>query len=205
MIIPICWVRECVVRNVMYLHWLFSGKKNASQPGEGGLLREMLFCSMQMQGNGVKPMVPPSRRLSQAWVPQGWRLGFEVATGACALGLPNLSLVEAQSARMHFHVNPHLLHLGMFLKAWMYVIFTVWKIQRVRSCQPLGHIQALPRKKAPIPSIPIVSFPGTISLNAPQTLQGRKQNKVILVFIDEKTEASTIWDTSFVQILRPLH
>lgn len=91
MIIPICWVRECVVRNVMYLHWLFSGKENASQPREGGLLNA--FLQYANAGKWGQAQVHSSRRLSQAWLPQRWRVGFEVAVRVCALALPNLSLV----------------------------------------------------------------------------------------------------------------
>lgn len=43
MISPICWGRECVVRNGMHLHWLFSGEENASQPREGRTVKIKAF------------------------------------------------------------------------------------------------------------------------------------------------------------------
>lgn len=95
MIIPICWVRECVVRNVMYLHWLFSGRENASQLREGRTVKVNAFLQYANAGKLGQASAHPSKRLSQAWVPQGWGVGFEVAVGACALAPPSLSFIES--------------------------------------------------------------------------------------------------------------
>lgn len=119
-------------------------------------------------------------------------MGFEIAPGACALVLPNLSLVESSKCSGAFSYKSLPSPPRHVPESKNVCAFYSLKESEGKVCQPLGHLQAVPRKKAPLSSIPIGSFPGTISLKAPQTLQGRKQNKVIPVFIDEKTEASII-------------
>lgn len=65
----------------------------------------------------------------------------------------------------------------------MHVIVTILMIGKIKPSQPLGHIQEVPMKRAPISL-------STFSLRTSKTLKGWDQGRVILVIIDGETEAN---------------
>lgn len=204
MIIPICWVRDRVVRNVMHLHRLFSRKKNASQLWEVRTVKVHALLHYANAGKLGQTQVY-QEAVSGIGAPSE-EGGYWGCPESLCLGTPKPLLGRELTVLMRiFMWTPPLALLHRILKARMHVMGTIWEIRKVRPRQPLGHVQAVHRKGAPISRAAIGSFPGTFSLKAPKTLQGREQSKVLPIFINEGTEANAIWDVSFVLILCSSH
>lgn len=155
----------------------------------------MLFYIIQTQGNWVHPLVHLSRRLSQLWVPQGGGWVLKLSWGLVPWD-SWVSLV-VQNAHVHFHVNPSPFPPSKGPEN-MHVIVTILMIGKIKPSQPLGHIQEVHMKRAPISL-------STFSLRTSKTLKGWDQGRVILVIIDGETEANATWDISFTVIFCSFH
>lgn len=161
MIVPICWVRECVVRKWCICTGHFQERKMHLSLERVGLWKQIVFLSYANHGYWVKSVVHPSRRLSQAWVPLGERVGIEVAMRICALALPCLSLVESLKCSCTCSCKSPTFPGS---RVRMHMIVAIWIMWTVKPTQPLSPMQVFPRRKAPTSWVSTSAFPATISL-----------------------------------------